>query len=462
MRKSSEVKPSRKFSRLPHWISGPQEHARGRVVEEVGERVLALLERVVRLGVAVVDVQHRVAHRARPLRVPVEVEEGDDADEGQGLAHDRGPRVLEVVLDPDVHGRVVHVVLDALAVDEREPRHVLAELQVRGNVDPPAGGVAAEVELVGVQVVPLDLAQDARDLDVAPVARLAEVRREVGKREASLDVLELDAARVLALVGAGARPLEGDRHARVSVRPRRPAELHVPEEHHAVRAPVLDRVREDVDVHERAPGLARADLTQLAPGVPEPERGLPRVHAGAEQLELEDGLDLADVGRDEALHAEAALADAGEVVAVLAELVLERGQLGRPQDVEPVRVVLLRLIPHVEHGEAVDVQPGLRLGRGGGSLGRRGRRSGRGRRLGARGCPARLGVRERRGQQEREHEQPAESRPTARLLRGHDGFLLLLSELNGRWPSPRPSPCAAPRRRDARSCPCAASRSPRA
>ena len=126
------------------------------------------------------------------------------------------------------------------------------------------------------------------------------------------------------------------------VRPRRPAHLHVAEEHHAVRAPVLDRVREDVDVHERAPGLAGAELAQLAPGVAQAERGLPGVDAGAEELELEDRLDLADVGRDEALHAEAALADAGEEVAVLAELVLERRQLGRPHHVEPVRVVLLR------------------------------------------------------------------------------------------------------------------------
>ena len=50
MRTSSEVKPSRKFSRLPHWISGPRNRFERRVVEEVGQRVLARLERVVRPG----------------------------------------------------------------------------------------------------------------------------------------------------------------------------------------------------------------------------------------------------------------------------------------------------------------------------------------------------------------------------------------------------------------------------
>ena len=130
---------------------------------------------------------------------------------------------------------------------------------------------------------------------------------------------------------------------------RRPAELHVPEEHHPVRAPVLDRVREHVGVHERAPGLAGAELPELAPGVAQPERRLPGVDARAEQLELEDRLDLAGARRDEALHAEPALAHAGEVVAVLAELVREGRQLGRPHHVEPVRVALLRLVAHVEH-----------------------------------------------------------------------------------------------------------------
>ena len=61
------------------------------------------------------------------------------------------------------------------------------------------------------------------------------------------------------------------------------------------------------------------------------------------------------------LTPQAALPHAGVEVAVLAELIRERRQLGRPQHVEPVGVVLLGLVPHVEHGEAVDVEPRLRF-----------------------------------------------------------------------------------------------------
>src|SRR5205823_7878454 len=40
--------------------------------------------------------------------------------------------------------------------------------------------------------------------------------------------------------------------------------------------------------------------------------------------------------------------------AVLAEFIGERRQLGRPYDVEPVRIVLLRLVASVEHRKPVD------------------------------------------------------------------------------------------------------------
>jgi hypothetical protein len=122
--------------------------------------------------------------------------------------------------------------------------------------------------------------------------------------------------------------------------------------------------------------------------VAQAERRLARVDAGPEQLELEDRLDLAGAGRDEALHAEPALADAREEAAVLAELALEGGQLGRAQDVEPGGIVLSRLISHVQHREAVDVQP--RLG------------------LGGRGI---LGVRERRRRQQQPHGGQRTQRP---------------------------------------------------
>jgi hypothetical protein len=256
------------------------------VVEHVGERVLAFLEGVVALRVAVVDVHERIADRARPSLVPVEVEEGHESEDRQRLAHHGPARVGEVVLDADVHRRVVPVVLHPVSVRHRAAEDVPRDLQVRAEVEAPPGGAAAEVVLVVVEVVPLHLAHDPGDLDVPPAPRVAEVRRDVRQREAGLDALELDAAGVDALVRARPRPLEGDHEVRVALLPRRPAQLHVAKEDHPVRPPVLDRVREHVGVHERAPRLARPDLAQLAPGVAEAERRLPGVAAGAEQLEL--------------------------------------------------------------------------------------------------------------------------------------------------------------------------------
>ena len=62
--------------------------------------------------------------------------------------------------------------------------------------------------------------------------------------------------------------------------------------------PVLERVGEDVDVHEGTPRLAGAELPELSVGVAQPERRLSGVDARAEQLELERRLELAERGRD--------------------------------------------------------------------------------------------------------------------------------------------------------------------
>ena len=68
--------------------------------------------------------------------------------------------------------------------------------------------------------------------------------------------------------------------------------------------------------------LAGAERAELALRVAQAERGLALVDAGAEQLELEGRLEVAErVGVDD-LNAEPALADAGERAVVVAELVL--------------------------------------------------------------------------------------------------------------------------------------------
>ncbi len=97
------------------------------------------------------------------------------------------------------------------------------------------------------------------------------------------------------------------------------------------------------------------NLPELAVGMAQADRRLARIDARAEEFELEGGLEIAETRGRAGLHTEASLPDAGEPVPVRAELVLERGQLGRPHHVEPVRVVLIDLVTHVEHGETVDV-----------------------------------------------------------------------------------------------------------
>ena len=74
--------------------------------------------------------------------------------------------------------------------------------------------------------------------------------------------------------------------------------------------------------------LAGAERAELAVGVAQAEGGLAFVDAGAEQLELEGGLQVAHLGWRRRPDAEAALSHAGESAAVLAVLILERGQLG--------------------------------------------------------------------------------------------------------------------------------------
>ena len=92
----------------------------------------------------------------------------------------------------------------------------------------------------------------------------------------------------------------------------------------------------------------------------QPERRLAGVHAGAEQLELEGGAEGAQSRRCRRPDPEPALPDAGKGTVILAELVLERRQLRHAQGVEPVRVDLREVVPHVQHREAVDLHAGAR------------------------------------------------------------------------------------------------------
>ena len=119
---------------------------------------------------------------------------------------------------------------------------------------------------------------------------------------------------------------------------------------------VLERVREHVDVHERAPGTGprrtcRARHTHGAGGTssgPRPRRcRTVRTRRSSVSSPSAVGVN--------PLTPRRRLAHAGERAAVLAELVLERRQLGEAHRVEPVRIDAVEVDAHVEHREAVDL-----------------------------------------------------------------------------------------------------------
>ena len=83
---------------------------------------------------------------------------------------------------------------------------------------------------------------------------------------------------------------------------------------------------------------------ELAVGVPQPEGRLALVHAGAEQLELEGRLQLAERGGRRRRARRGGSAARRRTCCGLAELVLERRQLRDPHRVEPVRVDLLEVV----------------------------------------------------------------------------------------------------------------------
>src|SRR5947207_15081405 len=59
---------------------------------------------------------------------------------------------------------------------------------------------------------------------------------------------------------------------------RLPSELHVAEEDHPIWPPVLNRVRKNIWVHKRAPGLSGEELPKFAIGVTQTKSRLARIH----------------------------------------------------------------------------------------------------------------------------------------------------------------------------------------
>src|SRR5262249_42969766 len=77
-------------------------HVLDRRAEQVRRRVLADVERIRRLRVAVADVDARVADRGRQLGGPVVIQVRHEPDVPERLAHDRSDRVARIPLDADV------------------------------------------------------------------------------------------------------------------------------------------------------------------------------------------------------------------------------------------------------------------------------------------------------------------------------------------------------------------------
>ena len=143
---------------------------------------------------------------------------------------------------------------------------------------------------------------------------------------------------------------------------RHPAHLDVAEEHHPGRPPVLERVREHVRIHERAPRLPGAERAELAVGMAKPKRRLALVHAGAEQLELEGGLQVADRRSGSTSARRGGFAARPRTCCGLRPNSSSNGrQPGDAQRVEPVRVDLLEVVADVEHRKPVDLEARLGL-----------------------------------------------------------------------------------------------------
>src|SRR5262249_40478156 len=155
--------------------------------------------------------------------------------------------------------------------------------------------------------------------DVSKTAAVFVRAGEIGILKPAIDAWFFDADAEHSEVLAGSRPLESNREIVVVRHDRHISNLHVAEEQHAGRAPVLERVGKDIGVHEWAPGLSRAKVTELSIRMSEAKRRLACVYADAEQFPFECDFQFALGCVDERLDAVACLANAGPCDPVASE-----------------------------------------------------------------------------------------------------------------------------------------------
>src|SRR5205085_12373813 len=227
---------------------------------------------------------------------------------------------------------VVHIGGDALAVDDAQLRRGQAQLDGRGRIETPPHLAAGRLIVDGAARFVADLAQDAGQPDVAPVAAIADRRGQIWQLFIGLDVRrdvfveQTDVPRVDVV----ARMLERDRRGPRTVIEESPADLRVAQPDHPGRAPIFDRVGPDVAIHEQGVGLAGQERAPARVDMPYMEGRLAFVRAGAEQVELELGLIGLAGKRSAGLGSQPALPNAEDRLPVASELAVGRWNSRRP------------------------------------------------------------------------------------------------------------------------------------
>ena len=177
---------------------------------------------------------------------------------------------------------------------------------------------------------------------------------------ARTSLLKLDAIREDACVATRAGTFECERQLVGRIGNHLPEHLHVSEEQHSIRSPVVENVWKDIVVHELAGQLSGAKSAPLAVGVAKSNRRLPRVDADAEHVELEPHVDVAILSWGGGLHARRSVFDAPPLQVRLSppNSSWNAGSFDGRLTSEPVLIVRLEVVSEIALCEPVDLDHG--------------------------------------------------------------------------------------------------------
>jgi hypothetical protein len=227
---------------------------------------------------------------------------------------------IAVVVDEGVLVEAVDdVAADALAIGEVCLKAVVAEGRHHGR----RGQAPAERAIIGAGILGIEQPGHAGEPAVPAVLVVADRGDEIGQRvDAEAQVAAIGPDRG-AIKGSGAelRVLDRRRHRPRIVDLVGVAELALADEGDAGRAEEVDRLGVAGERHEQGPGLPGEHRPDLAEGVAQPEAGRVGeglVAAGAEEITLDEELELADLGGGPAGEVEPGLPGVRAEIAVLA------------------------------------------------------------------------------------------------------------------------------------------------